>query len=340
MNIAPLEELNPHVLSSAVALFPPHPAVSFNVLERRDFLAQAAYVGANPPYGATIDYYMDAPATDARLRITTSDGRLVRELKVPATPGLHRVIWDLRLAPPPQVPRPTTPDVDTTHARPAESTLARIPGDYGGGGDPTGGEAGGELPKTLGPTVLPGHYTVTLTAGGHRERELLFVQGDPRVHATARDRQQQYRFLFAVYEAQESSGPAITAVRALHESVSAVTKAIGALTAPPAAAKQAAADFAKTVADLQRDLGRAASGIGRLGGSVARSTSRPTVAQETALADTMARLKSLVDQLNGTIATGASRLNQQLEAAGVPSTVPRVKAPAPVKWMVGGGRER
>ena len=40
MNIAPLEELNPHVLSSAVALFPPHPAVSFNVLEHRDFLPE------------------------------------------------------------------------------------------------------------------------------------------------------------------------------------------------------------------------------------------------------------------------------------------------------------
>ncbi|HVB38737.1 MAG TPA: hypothetical protein VND92_09380, partial [Vicinamibacterales bacterium] len=338
MNIAPLEELNDQVLSQAAYLFPPQPAVSFNDLEHRDFLAQAAYVGANPPYGATLDYYLRAAANDARLRIATSDGRLVREMPVPGEAGLHRVFWDLRLAPPPQAPRPSSPGVDTTHARPAESTLARIPGDYGGGGDPTGGEAGGEITQTLGPTVLPGHYTVTLVAGGMQDRELLFVEGDPRVRTSMRDRMRQYRFLFAVYEAQEASAPAATAARDLHDQATAVTRALDAMKTAPAAAKEAADAFAKTVGDLQRNLGRAAGRIGGLGRSVSRSTSRPTVAQETALADAMARLKSLVDSLNVAIVTGTSSLNRQLDAAGLPSSVPRLKAPATVKWMVGQGR--
>ncbi|MDE3156159.1 MAG: hypothetical protein KGN76_13740 [Acidobacteriota bacterium] len=334
MNIAPLEELNPQVLSSAASLFPPQPATSFNYLEHRDFLAQAAYVGANPVYGATLDYYLREPVSDARLRITTTGGRLVRELTVPGTAGLHRVHWDLRLAPPPQVPRPPTPGVEA-HARPAESTLARIPGDYGGGGDPTGGEAGGELPRTLGPTVLPGHYTVTLVAGAARDQQLLFVEGDPRVRASARDRSQQYRFLFAVYEAQETSGPAAVAARELHAQVTAIVKALGALQAPDAAAKAAADPLAQTVADLQRDLGRAAGGIGGLGRSVSRSTSRPTEAQEAQLADEMGRLKALVDRLNEVITTAAPALNQQLDAAHLPAEVPRVTVLSPVTWVAG-----
>jgi photosystem II stability/assembly factor-like uncharacterized protein len=335
MNIAPLEELNEDTLSEAVALFPPQQAMSFNYLEHRDFLAQATYVGANPPYGATLDYYLREPAPQATLRITSADGRLVRQLAAPGTAGLHRVIWDLRLAPPPQAPRSTTPSVDATHARKPEGTLARIPGDYGGGGDPTGGESGGELPQTLGPTVLPGHYTVTLTAGDHRDSALLFVQGDPRVRASERDREQQYRFLFAVYQAQQTSAPAAVAAKDLGEQTAAITKALASIETAPAPAKQAVDAFGRTVGDLQRQLGRAAGRISGLGRSVAGSTSRPTAAQETDLADAMARLKSLVEALNGVIASGAPQLNRQLDGAAVPPSVPRVKPPNPVEWMVG-----
>ena len=105
MNIAPLEEMTKEVAAAPAHLFKPLPATTFNHLEHRDFLAQGTYVGANPPRGALLDYYLARPAPEARLVVQDRDGRIVRELSGSGEAGLHRVVWDLRFAPPPQMPR-------------------------------------------------------------------------------------------------------------------------------------------------------------------------------------------------------------------------------------------
>jgi len=334
MDIAPLEELDAQVLSAPAYLFPPQRAVTFNDLEHRDFLAQAVYVGANPAYGATLDYYLDRAAPEATLRITAPDGRVVRELTASGAPGLHRVVWDLRLAPPPPLPRPAAPGVDT-QARPPESTLARIPGDYGGGGDPTGGEAGGEPLVTLGPAVLPGRYTVTLTAGAAESRAALEIAGDPRVRATEGDRARQFRFLMSVYRAQQAAGPAADAALRLHTELTALVEALDRSGTAPAAVKTAAGDLRSAISTLQRGIGRGAGRLGGLERGVGRSTSRPTAAQEAELADLLAQLKSSIDALDEAIATRVPQLNRQLDGASMPPGVPRLTIPGPVKWPDG-----
>ena len=167
MNVAPLEQLTSEVMATGLHLFNPVPVTTFNFLEHRDFLGQGTYVGANPPGGAVLDYYFAEEVKEAKLRISDLEGALIRELPAEGAQGLHRLVWDLRLAPPPQPPRPRpTEGVDPADPRPAESTLARVPGDYGGGGDPTGGEAGAPPDPQRGPVVLPGEYVVKLVAGG------------------------------------------------------------------------------------------------------------------------------------------------------------------------------
>ncbi|HET7618108.1 MAG TPA: hypothetical protein VFK20_06325 [Vicinamibacterales bacterium] len=331
MNIAPLEALDETTRAEAAHLFEPRPATSFNYLEHRDFLAQAEYVGANPPYGATLDYYIENAGPDVTLTVTGPDGDVVRELKGPGAAGIHRVIWDLRYPPPPFTPRPATPGIDSK-ARPSEATLARVPGDYGGGGDITGGESGGQPNLPTGPTVLPGRYTVTLKAGGATSRATLRVDLDPRVEITERDLLAQHRFLMASYRAQLAGGEATSAGSALRDGIDAITKALGAEKTPPEALKRAADDFAKKVRGLQRDLGRAAGRVGGLGRSVSRSTSRPTAAQEADLADALADLSAAVSALNQAIATDVPAINRQLDGAGMAASVPRLRAPDRVKW--------
>ncbi|HEX4417067.1 MAG TPA: hypothetical protein VH165_04165 [Kofleriaceae bacterium] len=135
----------------------------------------------NPPNGAILDYYLAAPATgpvtleiaDARgtvVRRYTStdppeltDDEIARQLipsywvrpprALPTTAGHHRWIWDLRGE------RPTVENYSYP--------ITAVPHD---------------TPRTPeGPRVLPGHYTVKLTAGGKTLTAALDVRLDPRV---------------------------------------------------------------------------------------------------------------------------------------------------------------
>jgi hypothetical protein len=87
----------------------------------------------------------------ARIRITASDGSLVRELTGPGDEGLHRVVWDLL-------------------AQYAFEPPARDSGYYG-------------APRAA--FVPPGTYTVTLSARGHEVSQPVEVRADPRAVPTA-----------------------------------------------------------------------------------------------------------------------------------------------------------
>ena len=134
-------------------------------------------IAENPPFGAMIDYYLKSNASGpVTLEILDPAGDVVRKyssedkptpvnldtLTIPAywirqpetlstTAGMHRWIWDLRPTPP---------------ARPA--------GGAGGGGFGGFGRGGA-------PVVLPGVYTVRLTADGESNTQPLVVKMDPRL---------------------------------------------------------------------------------------------------------------------------------------------------------------
>jgi hypothetical protein len=128
----------------------------------------------NPPYGATIDYYLKTSASGpVTLEILDPSGEVIRKFSsedkappvnpetlnipaywvrpfepLPSAPGMHRWIWDLRPTPP---------------ARPA-----------GGGG------GGGGFGRSGAAFVLPGIYTVKLSAGDKSYSQPLLVKMDPR----------------------------------------------------------------------------------------------------------------------------------------------------------------
>ena len=135
---------------------------------------------ANPPDGAVLDYYLPSTANAVTIEIVDSKGQTVRkfsntdkpdvteeELQKQLIPlywvheprqlsteaGMHRWIWHLHY------PEPTS----TRHEYP----IAAIPHDTP------------RLP--LGPTVLPGSYTVRLTVDGKTSTAPLTIKMDPRV---------------------------------------------------------------------------------------------------------------------------------------------------------------
>jgi hypothetical protein len=95
LDIAPLEELTPKVIAAEAHLFTVRPAVAFQ--PRKVIVLEKGYVAPNPPYGATLWYYLrGAPAQAPRLTITDRAGKEVASLRAVARPGLHRVVWNLR----------------------------------------------------------------------------------------------------------------------------------------------------------------------------------------------------------------------------------------------------
>jgi photosystem II stability/assembly factor-like uncharacterized protein len=144
-------------------------------------------MGENPPDGAILDYLLPITTKGTvTLEILDVGGKLVRKYAstdapyatpdelakqliplywikmpkaLPATPGMHRWIWDLRYA--------------TPTATRYEYPISAVPH---------------ETPRVpQGPLVLPGSYTVRLTADGKTMTVPLTVKMDPRVKATRAD---------------------------------------------------------------------------------------------------------------------------------------------------------
>lgn len=161
--------------------------------------------GENPPDGAILDYYL---AGEERglvvLEVLDAEGHVLRRYSsedppaptsdklrtnlipsvwpqihgsLPATTGMHRWVWDLR----------ATAPMATHYDYPISAVPHRTP------------------LQPQGPLVLPGTYTVRLTAGGRSETASLTVKMDPRVHTSMTD-------LEALHEAQTKMAASLDAL--------------------------------------------------------------------------------------------------------------------------------
>jgi photosystem II stability/assembly factor-like uncharacterized protein len=177
-DIAPLRQINTDVASSAAYLFAPSAAYELPRDVNTDTpLPPEEPVGKNPPDGGSIYYYLkNAASGPVTLEIVDGTGKVVRTfastdkpepvdpgLNVPtywvrpaqilsAEGGMHRFVWDLRLAPPASGRR-NYPISAIYHDTPAEP---------------------------LGAWVPPGDYTVRLTVEGKTFTQPMTVKADPR----------------------------------------------------------------------------------------------------------------------------------------------------------------
>jgi hypothetical protein len=170
---------------TSTALYKPAPAVRVdNDLFLGSPLPPEEPTAKNPPDGAILDYYLNAPAKQVTLEIFDPNNKLVRryisggpkEQKRPplpiaprwlpmpqvleVTPGMHRFVWDLRWR--------------------VSDAFADLD-DEGGFGIPQG------------PRAVPGNYEVKLTVDGQNFTQPLKVQMDPRSSATPAVLAEQFR---------------------------------------------------------------------------------------------------------------------------------------------------
>ncbi|HTI63028.1 MAG TPA: hypothetical protein VL524_05920 [Gemmatimonadaceae bacterium] len=176
-DITPLQQLTAAVRGSSAHLFAPRPAYRFRLYDVGIRSASDdPNGGRNPPYGASIDYWVGPNAASApEVAILDSTGRVIAALDGPRVPGINRVMWDLRFDPLSPGRSASVPAAQPTPPRGAEEGVIV--------GPPTaapqrgrGGRGGATPLRILAP---PGRYTVRLRIGGEESRQPLVVLRDP-----------------------------------------------------------------------------------------------------------------------------------------------------------------
>jgi hypothetical protein len=278
----------------------------------------------NPPDGAIVDYFLAQPAEGA-VKIEILDGQSkvvrrysstdkpqlteedlakqliplywVREQKALATTaGMHRWVWDLHYAAP----------VSTRYDYP----IAAIPGDTP------------RLP--LGPSVLPGRYTVRLTVDGHTFTEPLIVKMDPRIRTSHEGLVQMFQMQTRLAEMMTESSQALLEARPAHEQLQKL-------------AGQASGSVANAISSFDKKLSALLGGggffappspkptLGRVNGDAStlyaeagRADDTPTTAQLSATVETekaFAEVSKLWKELKS---VDLPALNKQLHGANLP----------------------
>ncbi|HET7616972.1 MAG TPA: hypothetical protein VFK20_00580 [Vicinamibacterales bacterium] len=98
-DITALEQLTPSIAAEAAHLFPIAPAQAYEPLPGWVDSAGSTGIfrGANPPFGAAIDVWVKAfTGKSIDIAIKGPDGVPVANLHKAGTPGMNRIMWDLR----------------------------------------------------------------------------------------------------------------------------------------------------------------------------------------------------------------------------------------------------
>jgi photosystem II stability/assembly factor-like uncharacterized protein len=206
-------------------LFKPRPAYRFRQTnDGRESDAGAHVSGENPPYGADINFSLEAPTNDVQLTFT-GPGGTIRTLKVNGQAGLNRVWWDLRYEPGTSI-QMQTPPLDAPWAEPHRSYAAY----------------GTRIPPA-GPIVPPGTYTVRVKAGAHEESAQLSVLADPHSPGTPETIRAQVAFSRLAQAEANEAADMINRLETTRRHVEDAEAALNADAQKNAAAIQAAKDF-------------------------------------------------------------------------------------------------
>ncbi len=331
-DIAPLREISASAAGVNAYLFKPADAFRVQRNVNPDTpLPPDEPAGKNPPNGAILDYILrEKPTVPVALQISDSAGNIVRtfssndkpdatidELRqtvnVPlywlrppqilsAEPGMHRFVWDLRLAPPHSL----------SHEYPISAIVHDTP----------------RYP--LGPAVLPGVYTVKLSVGAQVVGQNTFeVKMDPRVKTSAQSLADQFELASKIADDMNKSFEALSQVRGIDSQVKGLEAA-----KPP---KEIAESLEKLEEKLEAFEGEESSAgsshaqanFARLNGQFAQLLSvttaadaAPTQPQSEAYSDVQQKLTAALTEWNGVLTKDLAALNSQLRTAKLPAIDP------------------
>ncbi len=291
-DIAFLEAGNPAVPRDPLELFPIRAATEWYLWRELPVPGAAKFAAPNPPVGAFITYDIAAaaPADTAAIEVVDSAGTVVRHLTGPGGPGLHRVVWDLRnefrVPPPP--------------------------------------DEGGWFGTLHPPYVLPGTYTVHLSAGGRTQTQTVQVMIDARVRTTPAALRARMLAGMRIGELNRVSADGASAVKTLDAELAGLRAAV----AQHAAASGADSTLEAATARLDSIGAKFRSGFGA---PVGRALDLLGALEASSLAPTEAQQRTL-DQVTAELTTDVGALNEFITQQ-MPALRARIGAGEQLRWF-------
>jgi photosystem II stability/assembly factor-like uncharacterized protein len=208
-DISPLENMSAQTTQSDAYLFPPRDAYRFRNATQSEAMPNDPTVGNNPPYGASIDYFVNSASRGARIEIVDGSGHTMRTLTASAQPGVHRVWWDLRFEQTKQIRLRTAPDYAPEITLNAQGWRAA---------------SGAQRLSLLAP---PGTYTVKLSVNGKDYSQPLKVIKDPHSNGSEGDIQVQTKLITSLENVMDNMVDAVNEIESLRAQLLDLKSALG-----------------------------------------------------------------------------------------------------------------
>ncbi len=296
-NVSSLRQLTPEIAQAEVHLFEIPPAIRST--GRRRGGREGLEVGANPPSGVLIEYYLrQPPAGEVTLTVLDAAGAVIQQFsseesgELPTEAEMNRFIWDMRY-----------PD-----ARQARSATQL-----------TGFEASPPTP----PVAPPGRYVARLTLGEQTFEQPFEIRKDPRVMASDADLRAQFELLVRI---RDQASEVAEALGRLREARAQLEERESGL---PAEAQASAEQVKTRLRAIEGQLTRLTGShslemepkglsqkLGALSGSVARGDAKPTQAMYAVFDELSARFAEQLQHLNEVVEQELPTLIGEGEAAG------------------------
>lgn len=322
-DISLLQQLTPSILLSDAHLFAPRPAYRFLNRETVMDVPDHGDAGHNPPFGASLNYFLkNPPSGDVEIIILDDQDRMVRKLRGSARAGLNRVWWDLRNEP------SRTPQLRT-------GPLYGPPLIPGQAGRPF--PAGAGRPVSF--RVIPGTYTVKMVVAGRTYARELVVHKDPSSAGSEADIRTQAVLLSELHAMSEAVADIIDATEWLRKQISDLREArtadrtFGPLLRNAGELEQRLTALEGQLIELRltgarqdwlRWPARFYAKLGSLAGSLGSSDFPPTESQAAVQAQYREQLTGYQADLRRILRVDVPALNKILTSKGIPALeVPR-----------------
>ena len=293
--------------------------------------------GKNPPDGAMIDYFLNSDSSSpVTLEISDEQGHLIRrfssadrpepvhenEINIPTywirpqqifsqKAGMHRFVWDLHYPSPDSV----------QHEYPISAIYHDTP----------------RYP--LGPSALPGRYTVKLAVNGKAYAQPLTIKMDPRVKASFEDLHAQFDLESKVADAMHRSYAALQQLRGLRQQLAKLKDHAGAVESDVIALAQTTTQLEGTEEDSTflstpagRSLTRLNIALNTLLSSVDSADAAPTSAQQTIFTQVNSALEAQLASWNDLKTRAVPTLNQKLRNNRMQPLNPEISATLEHSW--------
>ncbi|HEX8181714.1 MAG TPA: hypothetical protein VF525_19395 [Pyrinomonadaceae bacterium] len=316
-------------------------------------LPATATIGRNPPGGVVVYYTLKArPTTDVVLEFTDASGKSIQR-------------YTARVPKPQPTPAPGSASVQTPPEQPQAPSgeeSESFAGGGGGGGGPRVSTNPGlnrfvwdmrypdavRFPgmilwagNTRGPLIVPGTYTVKLTADGQTTTQTFEVKRDPRIQATPEDFNKQLDLSLKIRDKLTETHNAIIQIRDVKRQVDDLLKRVK--DQPNfKVINDAATRLSRNLTDIEETLYqtknqssqdplnfpiRLNNKLAALGGVVASADAAPTAQSYAIYNDLVGQIDAQLTRLQQIIKTDLPAFNRLVREQEIPAVI--VKPPTP-----------